>query len=249
MQAEDWGRYTQEPWMTTGGAWKDTDPSQRSKKKKNNNNNNNNYDKTTQPAQSSTAAAATVHPPTDLVVVVPSDDDDDNDNETSFRTEVDRAELRLQLRRWNFARSWKKTTATCSRPDEEEEEEGGGISPLSRRNTNVEWNLSAAPSDPHHNNNNNKNKENANDDHHQAPTTKKTKKDTSTSTQDDDDTTTTTTAPPLDKDTIAQYLDRCIAVTETQLAAARSRREKNWAAVKEIERLVGKVVGGGGEVR
>lgn len=39
---------------------------------------------------------------------------------------------------------------------------------------------------------------------------------------------------------MAQYLDRCIAVAETQLAGARGRGKKG--AVREIERLVERVV-------
>ena len=47
--------------------------------------------------------------------------------------------------------------------------------------------------------------------------------------------------PPLDTNFVGQYLERCIAVAESQIAGARDKSRKK-EAVKEIERLVEKVV-------
>lgn len=46
---------------------------------------------------------------------------------------------------------------------------------------------------------------------------------------------------PLDRELVGQYLERCVAAAESQLVGARSNGEKK-RAVKEIERLVEKVV-------
>lgn len=48
--------------------------------------------------------------------------------------------------------------------------------------------------------------------------------------------------PPLDEDVMAQYLNRCIAAVETQLAGARDKSKGKNGAVKEIERLVEQLV-------
>lgn len=51
--------------------------------------------------------------------------------------------------------------------------------------------------------------------------------------------------PALDRRLMGQYLDRCIAATESQLARGRNKSKKK-EAVKEIERLVEKVVSDAG---
>ena len=73
MQAEDWGTYNQEPWMT-GGTWKDSTDRPHRPKKQNT--------KTKQPA--------TNPPPTDNT----------NQDDPTFRAKVASVQLRLPLRRW-----------------------------------------------------------------------------------------------------------------------------------------------------
>ena len=52
---------------------------------------------------------------------------------------------------------------------------------------------------------------------------------------------------PLDRQLMGQYLDGCIAAAESRLAKAPNRAVKE-EAVKEIERLVGRVVGEAGRL-
>ena len=195
MQEQDWGKYSQAPWIT-GGAWKDSDKSSRSKKS----------NKTNQSAQL----------PTTKPTCTPSSDNESNQDETNFYTEVDLADIQIKLRRWNFARSWKtpssnppaeetnisprclpidlNVAATC--PDKEP--------PLSAFQTDTNNETTAFPHHPHN--------------------------------------TAVKPAPALDEDLMAQYLNRCIAAAEAQLAGARDKSRKKKGAVKEIERLVEKVV-------
>lgn len=155
---------------------------------------------------------------------VPSCDDDDQltQDETNFYTEVDLADLQMKLRRWTFARNW-KTASSSSSPRAEQETD---LSPLSRPIIHLD----------------------------KSPTYSSKKDDRpplSASSQTDTDNNETplahrphqqTATPPLDEDLMAQYLNRCIAAAETQLAGARDKSKVKNGAVKEIERLVEKVV-------
>lgn len=166
------------------------------------------------------------HPPrkntTNSTRVPSCDDDQPTQDETNFYTEVDLADLQMKLRRWTFARNW-KTASSSSSPLAEEET---NLSPLSRPIIHLD----------------------------QSPTYS-SKKDgrppLSASSQTDTDNIKTplahrpqqqTAAPPLDEDLMAQYLNRCIAAAETQLAGARDKSKVKNGAVREIERLVEKVV-------
>lgn len=190
MQKEDWGKYSQEPWMT-GGAWKDTDHKHSPKKMKT---------KQFTPA------------PTPDPASTPSSDRSSLD-ETNFRAEVDLADLQIKLRQWNFARSW-KTASSNSLADD---------SALSPRCLHSD--LDIPPQCP---------------DIPALSALQAEKSDTALPYQAVNPTTELT--PTLDKALIAQYLDQCIAATESQLARSRNNAKKKGEAVKEIERLVEKVV-------
>lgn len=186
MQEEDWGTYSQAAWMT-GGAWESTDRTHRLKK------------------------SSKSQPPTTNPTHTLSSDDQLTAEETNFYTEVDLADLRMKLRRWTFARSWK---TAASNPLAEEET---NLSPLSRP-----IDLDKSPTYPNN---------------HGPPLS---------ASQTDTDKRTPlaqrTATPPLDEDLMAQYLNQCIAAAETQLAGAKDKSKVKNGAVKEIERLVEKLV-------
>ncbi|KAL9064322.1 MAG: hypothetical protein Q9161_008956 [Pseudevernia consocians] len=207
MQAEDWGRYSQAPWMT-GGAWKATNVSARSKKTK----------PKKQPAPPPTPKHAC-----DFSAEATSTQDE----EDRFRAEVDRADHQLKLRRWNFARSWKRASSgplgdECS-PLSPRSREAAGVGvggPVihsrdeaavsgdrgEKEDRVVEREVFAALSSCH-------------------------RVDPIIGNAD----------PSLDRGLMGQYLDRCIAATESQLVEGR-KRSKKQGAVREIERLVEKVI-------
>lgn len=195
MQEEDWGKYSQAPWMT-GGSWKDATNPKSSKK----------------PKAKRPARVPTIEPAYGF------SEDTSSQNDDKFQAEVDLADLKIALLRWNFARSWRsassrsladepnisprshprdvKISATCSGRADVRADQAGKIrsgyddlAALSRNRVN----------------------------------------------------TTAKSNPPLDGNVIGQYLDKCIAATEYQLARAGSKAKKK-EAVKEIERLVEKVV-------
>lgn len=195
MQAEDWGNYTQVPWMT-GGAWKATNVS---------------------PGAKETKAKQSARTPTTEGVGV-SSEDISRQSEDRFRAEVDIADLRMKMRRWNFARSWKSPSSSpldddshVSPWDVDKPSTCRTKAPLcaeqaekKKRKGTEHGNRAARSSCPRAN-----------------PIAKP--------------------HAPLDRHLIGQYLDRCIAATESQLAGARNKSKKK-GAVKEIERLVEKVI-------
>ena len=185
----------------TGGAWKDTHNSagaKRNKAKK-------------QPARISTTEHHTSC----------------QDEDTKFQTEVDLADLRLKLRRWNFARSW-KPAASSSLPDE--------VAPTSPRTRRPALPLKDAVEDAanysqgkvllfadDHAKRRNGGQHDVLPSSHQANIT------------------VAQPNPPLDRQLVGQYLDRCIAAAESQLVGA-GRKSRKKGAVKEIERLVKTVI-------
>ena len=156
---------------------------------------------------------------------VPSRADDQlTQDETNFYTAVDLADLQMKLRRWTFAQNWKTASSSSSSPPADEET---NLSPLSR---------------PIHL-----------DDKSPTYSSKKDGRPPLSASSQTDTTDNkpalahrlqqqTATTPPLDEDLMAQYLNRCIAAAETQLAGARDKSKVKNGAVKEIERLVEKVV-------
>lgn len=89
MQEDDWGKYSQAPWKTAGAS-KNTTTSTDSKKTK---------------AKQPTRASHTNKHADNNSKEKPSQDGD------KFKTEIDLADLRIQLRRWNFARSWNSASS------------------------------------------------------------------------------------------------------------------------------------------
>ena len=200
MQEEDWGKYSQAPWMT-GGSWKDTNTSKSSKERK---------------AKQFARASAAEHA-CDF-----SSQDKSSQEENRFRTELDLADLKTKLRRWNFARSW-GSASSSSVGDRESH-----VSPRSRPEDNIEEASTCtnkAPLFAH------LPKENENGHGDLAAALSCNRVNTIASPN-----------APLDRNTIGQYLDGCIAATESQLAAGRNKSEKKNRAVKEIERLVARAV-------
>lgn len=139
---------------------------------------------------------------------------------TKFRTEVDLADLQIKLRRWNFARSW-RTASSGPSIDESD------ISPRTRfgdvedKASRTSKRLLTA------NHGERKNKTSNRNDGATVPQC-----------------TTAEPTRPLDRELMTQYLDRCIAATESQLADARHKAKRKGGTVKEIERLVENVVKG-----
>ncbi|KAL9132738.1 MAG: hypothetical protein Q9175_006088 [Cornicularia normoerica] len=198
MQEEDWGKYSQASWMT-GGAWKDRNHPAGSKRSK-----------AKRPAQAPTTKHARDF----------SEDDKSIQDEEKFRAQVDEADLKMKLRRWNFARSWRPA---CSSPLADESD---NISPRSR------------PEDVG----------NSATFHRKAPLIADQAEKKNRTEHDDVAALScgrvnTVAKPnaPLDNYLTGQYLDRCVAATESQLAGKRNKTKKK-EAVKEIERLVEKVV-------
>ncbi|CAD6579414.1 MAG: hypothetical protein ASARMPREDX12_009160 [Alectoria sarmentosa] len=204
MQEEDWGKYSQAPWMT-GETWQDTNTSKRSNEER----------KARKSAQGLTNEHACDF----------SSKDKSSQEEDRFRTEVDLADLKIKLRRWNFARSWGSASSSLvgdesrisprSRPEDIEEDstctnKAPLFADLPEKNETGHGDLAALSC-------------------HRVYTIAKPN-------------------PPLDRNTIGQYLDQCIAATESQLAGARNKSQKK-KAVREIERLVAKVVTQAGLVR
>ena len=179
----------------TGGTWKDTKASASSKKPK----------AKKQPAQISTKHTST------------------QDDEEKFQAEVDLADLQLQLRRWSFARSWR-------RPSSMSLTEELPVSPRTRRPADFE-----EPATCHMTDKASlcadqvENQRNEHEDHAALSSCHQV------------DPIIAQADLLLDRHLIGQYLDRCIAATESQLAGERNKTKKN-GAVKEIERLVEKVI-------
>lgn len=191
---EDWGKYSQEPWMT-GGTWKDAKASASPKKPK---------------AKKRPARISTKHKST-------------QDDKEKFQAEVDLADLQIQLRRWTFARSWR-------RPSSKSLTEDLPISPRTRQPTDVGEPATSPRTD--------KaslcadqveNQRNEHEDHAALSSCHQV------------DPIIAKADLLLDRHLIGQYLDRCIAATESQLAGERDKTKKK-GAVKEIERLVEKVI-------
>ena len=150
--------------------------------------------------------------PTSDSASTPSSDRSSLD-ETNFRAEVDLADLQIKLRRWNFARSWRSASSNSLAEEPD-------LSP--RR---LPRDVDIPPKSPNKPDLSVLETEKSNTAlPHQSikPTTKPTS--------------------PLDKALVAQYLEQCIAATESQLARSRNSAKKKAEAVKEIERLVEKVV-------
>ena len=134
-------------------------------------------------------------------------------DETNFRAEVDLADLQIKLRRWNFARSWKSASSNSLAEESE-------LSPRCLpRDVDIPPNFPKKA----------------------ALSTLQAEKKNATLVYQSIKPSTKPTSP-LDKALIAQYLDQCIAATESQLARSRNSAKKKEEAVKEIERLVEKVV-------
>ena len=149
------------------------------------------------------------------------------DEDAKFQTEVDHADLRLKLRRWRFGRSW-RTAASNSLPDE-----AAPISPRTRvpplpplkdvvEETSCSEGKLSLPAGGQA-------KEEDRSQHEALPACNGVN---IAIAQPD---------PPLDRKTVGQYLDQCIAAAESQLVGAGSKSRKK-GAVKEIERLVEKVI-------
>ncbi len=179
MQEADWGKYSQAPWMT-GGTWKDAKASASPKKSK---------------AKKKPARISTKHTST-------------QDDEDKFQAEVDLADLQIQLRRWTFARSWR-------RPSSRSLTEELPISPRTRRPTDVKEPATCPRTDEASlcadrvGDQGNKHEDEAalSSCHQVDPIIAKADL-------------------PLDRHLIGQYLDRCIAATESQLAGERIRRRR-----------------------
>ena len=198
MQQEDWGHYSQEPWMT-GGAWKDTKQPGSSKNPK---------ARTRRPAQ-----IPTVQHVQDVSKDKDAPGQDYQDESLLAQSEF--IDLRMQLQRWSFARSWR--TARSSPPPADTLQDD--ISPLCRpqdveapvlspgKAQMIGDNLIPLPG-------------------HEANAIG-------------------VSQPPLDKHLMGQYLDGCIKAAEAQLAKTTDKGKKE-EAVKEIERLVGRVIGEAG---
>ena len=175
----------------TGGAWKDTNHSHNPKKIK-----------TKQPTPA----------PTSNPTRTPSSDRSSL-YETTFRTELDLADIQIKLRRWSFARSW-RTASSDSLAHELD------LSPLCQpSDVGIPPNCPKLPA---------------------LSALQAERKGTALPYQPIKPTTKAT--PHLDETVIAQYLEQCIAATESRLASARNNAKKKGEAVKEIERLVEKVM-------
>lgn len=149
---------------------------------------------------------------------VPTTDDQLTQDQTNFYTKVDLADLQMKLQRWTFARNWK--TASSSPQSEKDM----NISPLSRP-----VDTDKTPTYPSKNG--------------QSPVCSCDSQTITDNTTPPAQPSRQTTTPPLDEDLMAQYLNQCIAAAETQLAGAKDKSKvKNEAVVKEIERLVEKLV-------
>ncbi|KAM0798041.1 hypothetical protein BDR22DRAFT_861383 [Usnea florida] len=111
MQQADWGHYSQAPWMN-GGAWKDTNQSRSSRKLK---------AKYERPAQVPTKKHVQ-----DVSKDKDASSQDAQDEDIQAQSEI--IDLRMQLQRWTFARSWRTTRSSPPAADTSEDE----ISPLSR---------------------------------------------------------------------------------------------------------------------
>ena len=149
------------------------------------------------------------------------------DEDTKFQTEVDLADIRLKLRRWRFGRSW-RTAASSSLADEaalvSPRTRGPPLPPLKdveevvNHSQGKEFLLAGGQA-----------KE---EDRSQLDALPSSHQVNITTAQPD---------PPLDRKTVGQYLDQCIAAAESQLVGAGGKSRKK-SAVKEIERLVEKVI-------
>lgn len=201
MQEEDWGTYSQTPWMT-GGAWKDTNHSTGPKRNK-----------------------AKEQPPSVLTL---ENNISTQTEEQRFRTEVELADLRLDLRRWNFSRSWRRNGGSSSLADP-----GGMVSPRTRPPPSLPpkdgkgpakhiqgkaYAIAEGQAEKRHR-----------PDNEAFPSSLQLNNAIGQS------------DPSLGKQLVGQYLDRCIAVAELQIAGARDKSRKK-EAVREIERLVEKVI-------
>ena len=183
----------------TGGAWKDTNVpagAKRNKAKK-------------QPLLISTTEHATSRQTED----------------ERFQTEVELADLKIKLRRWNFARSWKIAASSPLADDD-----STPLSPRTRRPSRKDA------------------KEAATRPQGRAPLFTDDQVGRKDRSQRDalpschrGNITNAQPNSPLDRQMIGQYLERCVAAAESQLAGAGNKSQKK-GAVREIERLVEKVM-------
>ena len=186
----------------TGGAWKDTPVSANTKRKN-----------AKKQALRQLTLEHTTSPQTE---------------EKRFQTEVELADLSLDLRRWTFARSWRKNAASSSLA-----EEVAPISPRTRpppppppkdvkgpakHSRGKRSVIAEGQAEKRH--------------RHENEAFPSIDRVNNTIAQPD---------PPLDRQLVGQYLDRCIAVAEAQIAGARDKSKKK-RAVEEIERLVERVI-------
>lgn len=184
----------------TGGAWKDTESSAGARRNK---------------AKKQPAPIATTKHQTSC-----------RDEDTKFQIEVDLADLRLKLRRWNFARSW-KIAASRSLPNEAE--------PMSPRTRRPPLLLKDAEEAAHHSQGKVSLLVGGQVDKRNGPN------DDAFPSSHQVDITMAQPNPPLDRKLVGQYLDRCIAAAESQLVGVGSKSRKK-GAVEEIERLVEMVI-------
>ena len=196
----------------TGGTWKATNVSARSKK--------------TKPKKQPAPPPTTKH-----AYDFPAEATSNQDEEDRFRAEVDRADHQLKLRRWNFARSWKRASSGPL---------GDECSPLSPRSrgaagvgvgVGVQGPVIHSRDEASVSGDRGEEEERVVEREVLAALSSCHRVDPIIGNAD----------PSLDRRLMGQYLDRCIAATESQLVEGR-KRSKKQGAVREIERLVEKVI-------
>lgn len=161
--------------------------------------------------------------PTTERVYASSPEEESRQSEERFRAEVEEADLRMKLRHWNFARSWKSPSPSSSPPADDAPISPWDVArPAPSPTTGSKDPLCAEPSE----------KKRENRTGHDASAARSSCDRVDRIAPSD---------PPLDRHLVGQYLDRCIAATESQLAGARDKSEKK-RAVRDIERLVEKVI-------
>ena len=190
----------------TGGTWKDANASARSKKTK----------PKKHPAPTPTAKHGCDFSSEEATST--------RDEEDRFRAEVDLADLQMKLRRWNFARGWKRASSGSL---------GDESSPMSPRNRGA---ARGEESSAVHS----RDKASLFGDRGETGRVGREVL-TARSSCHRVDPVIGPADPSLDRLLIGQYLDRCVAATESQLAEGRDKSKKQ-GAVKEIERLVEKVI-------
>ena len=181
-----------------GGVWKDTNQPGGSRRPK---------AKNQRPAQI---------PTTEHVHDVSKDKDapSQDDQDESLRAQLEFIDLKMQLQRWSFARSWRTARSSLSQTEDDispwccpQDIEHPAVSPGNAQL--VDSDLVPLPG-------------------HEANAV-------------------SVSQAPLDRHLIGQYLDGCIKAAEAKIANATNKAVKE-EAVKEIERLVERVVGEAGRL-